>query len=94
MASHINVPAGYTLQFGEQSRGLTPSETAVLNSLASAWNEFLKLPGGHPDDAIEFKGAIHAAQAIIACRVATRVNPEVWSEFSEPPETAVEIIAI
>ena len=57
---------------------LSEQELAVLNSLASAFNEFVKLDGHHPSDKEEFKRAIHVAQGIIACRVAKRVDPDVW----------------
>lgn len=60
------------------SEGLTPEEELVLMSLVSAWKRFVALSEGHPDDVNEFRTAIHAAQCIIAARVAKRVNPEIW----------------
>jgi hypothetical protein len=58
---------------------LTPDERAVLAALADAWNRFIDLPLAHPDDRDEFRAAIHAAQNIVAYRVARRVDPDVWS---------------
>lgn len=59
--------------------GLTSKECDVLVALASAWNVFVDLPPGHPDDTPEFRRLIHAAQAIIGSRVATRVDPTEWA---------------
>lgn len=56
--------------------GLTDAERALLNLLGEAWNQFCLLPAGHPSDASEFKAAIHAAQNIVAARLAMRMNPE------------------
>lgn len=53
-------------------------EKAVLNHLADAWNGFTAMPSQHPDDVEEFRRGIHACQAIIACRIAQRVDPETW----------------
>ena len=54
------------------------AETRVLRSLAAAWNAFVALPVQHPDDVDEFRRAVHAAQGIMATRVARRVNPATW----------------
>ena len=58
---------------------ITEAELVVLNALTEAWNEFVVLPvaSAHPDDAEEFKLAIHAAQRIVLTRVARRCNPTV-----------------
>lgn len=57
---------------------LTPREREVLDHLTSAWNTYLLLPKGHPDEVIDLRGAIHAAQRIVAARVARRVEPDIW----------------
>lgn len=59
--------------------GLTDDEQRVLSHLADAWNGFLELFIEHSSDLHEFQSAIHAAQNVIAFRVAKRANPEVWS---------------
>jgi hypothetical protein len=58
--------------------GITPEERSVIVALAAAWNRFIALPVLHTDDNREFRSAIHAAQNIVAYRVARRVNPDVW----------------
>lgn len=60
------------------SDGIKLAECAVLDALADAWNRFMELPVVHADDQEEFKRAIHAAQCIVAYRVARRVDPGVW----------------
>lgn len=59
----------------------TEAEKNVLTHLASAWNEFVKLPENHPSEREEFMHAIHAAQDILAVRVARRADPETWPTF-------------
>lgn len=56
----------------------TDQEKIVLDRLADAWNEYVKLPTQHPCDAEEFMHAIHAAQGIIATRVARTTDPATW----------------
>jgi hypothetical protein len=56
----------------------TADERRVLDALADAWNAFTFLDGRHPDDRDDFRRAIHAAQALIACRIAQRADPETW----------------
>lgn len=58
--------------------GLTHGERRVLTLLADAWNEFLAIGVIHPDDATEFRQAIHCCQNIMAWRVARRVDPDAW----------------
>lgn len=57
---------------------LTSAEKQVLHLSADLWNAFVKLPKEHPSDVPEFQAALHELQALIALRVARRVNPEVW----------------
>lgn len=57
---------------------LTQQESLVLTHLSDAWNCFAALSEGHPSDQEEFAKAIHAAESIIACRVAKRVDPDMW----------------
>lgn len=56
----------------------TEAEKLVLAHLGIAWDAFLKLDDKHPDDLLEFRMAIHQAQALIAWRVARLVDPETW----------------
>ena len=60
------------------NHGLTENELEVLRLLGEAWNTFVALDRKHPDDNDEFRHAIHAAQQMVALRVARRVNPGVW----------------
>lgn len=59
---------------------LSAQEKVVLGHLADAWNEWCKLPKAtrREDDNEEFCRAIHAAQSLVALRVARRVDPGVW----------------
>jgi len=41
---------------------LTIQEKRVVEALATAWNEFLKLPIDHQDDITEFRHGIHRLQ--------------------------------
>ena len=70
--------------------GLTEAERAILDSLADAWNGFVRLGNDHPDDLTEFRQAIHSAQNLIAFRVARRVDPEVWALPSGSPVEDLE----
>lgn len=59
---------------------LSAEEMDVLSHLAAAWNVFSALPPpSFPDDKDDFRRAIHAAQHLVAFRVARRVNPEYWA---------------
>lgn len=58
--------------------GLSPRERRVIRALAAAWDLFVPLADHHPDDMAEFRHAIHAAQCVIAARVAKRADPEEW----------------
>jgi len=66
------------MKFAPATR-LTPEESACLGLLSQAWNVFVSLPIAHPDDHAEFRAAIHAAQNILAYRVARRVDPDQWA---------------
>lgn len=59
--------------------GLTQDEKQVLERLAEAWNAFLSLNDGRADSTDDFRRAVHAAQRVIAARVARRINPEIWN---------------
>lgn len=64
--------------------GLTPCEKQVLEHLALAWNVFVSIETYHPDETEEMRRAIHAAQHIVATRVAYRANPEIWCGRTYP----------
>lgn len=59
---------------------ITPGEQKVLDSLAHAWNAYRQLDsnGAGDSDYQDLLNSIHAAQRVIATRVARRANPEVW----------------
>lgn len=59
--------------------GLTADEKQVLEHLAAAWNKFLSLDTSRVDSTDAFRLAVHDAQRVIATRVASRVNPEIWN---------------
>ena len=59
------------------SDNLISQETVVLNALADAWNQFLKLEELHEWDRTEFMHAIHAAQHIVMAR------PGFWDTSKE-----------
>jgi len=61
--------------------GLTEMEKECLKHLVDAWNCFVQLEGKHPSDNPEFCDAIHAAQKMLALRVARRVDTDVWSQW-------------
>jgi hypothetical protein len=64
--------------------GLSDAERSVLVKLADAWTVFVALKHKGPDDDEAFKRAIHAAQHLVALRVARRVNPETWVQPPAP----------
>lgn len=51
---------------------ILPDERAVIDALVEAWNRFLTLPVEHPDDQLEFRQAIHAAQTLVLARPGRR----------------------
>ena len=59
-------------------RRLSDNEKKVVRHLADAWNEFCRLPKGHPGGAGEFTFHVHALQNIVASRVAKRCDPDLW----------------
>lgn len=66
----------------------TDAEKKTLEALAEAWHRFLQLDRQHPDEADEFRAAIHRAQDLIAVRVARRADPATWPTHgpsSSPP---------
>lgn len=59
--------------------GLTNDEAEVLHRLASAWDLWVHLDDKRWDDDDEFRHAIHAAQHLVALRVARRVDRDIWT---------------
>jgi len=57
---------------------LTDGEATALQHLALSWNAFVQLTPAHPDETSEFRRLIHAAQSIVAARVAARTNPDIF----------------
>lgn len=72
----MELPQGLT----EQPQGLTEQEKACGQLLAEAWNAFIALDARTTDDDTEFRHAIHAAQSLLALRVARRVDPHLWNQ--------------
>ena len=70
--------------------GLTHEEGKVMSHLVNAWNSFVNLPTRMHDETEEFRSAIHAAQALIATRVACRVEPSYWSWSTHSTRDPVE----
>jgi hypothetical protein len=62
---------------------LTAGERAVANHLATAWNEFLELPGTDPDSREELRRAINTGLHLLALRVARRLEPAFWVTSSD-----------
>lgn len=60
--------------------GVTIKEIICLNHLVAAWNAFTELDARIMDDDAEFRRAIHAAQQLIAMRVARRADPHIWTQ--------------
>lgn len=58
---------------------ITDHERRVIDRLAVAWNEYNALQPLETEDKAEFRQCINRAAAIIAVRVARRVNPECWT---------------
>ena len=54
------------------------SEQQCNDHLVKAWNIFVALPEGHPDEREEFKKAIHELQGLLALRIADRTCPDLW----------------
>lgn len=62
---------------------ITDHERRVIERLAVAWNEYNALQLRENEDKAEFRQCINRAAAIIAVRVARRVNPECWTPDAE-----------
>jgi hypothetical protein len=62
---------------------MTDSEQKVLQCLADAWNEFIKLPVMHPDDNIEFRSSIHNLQRIVGIRKLRRESDDWYNELEK-----------
>jgi hypothetical protein len=64
----------------DQPVGLTEQERHTLTLTADCWNSWCSLPARDAADNDEFMRAIHAAQHLIALRVARRADPDVWRQ--------------
>lgn len=64
---------------------LTDTERRILRQLADAFNGSVSLAGKGPTDDVEFCAAIHAAQNLIALRVARRADPDLWAQYEDQP---------
>ena len=62
---------------------MSEGETKVLELLAAAWNEFVKLDYRHPSHQMEFATAIHDAQKIIMWRKAQDNYPEIFPKYEK-----------
>ena len=59
-------------------------ELPVLESLVSAWNQFVNLPDHRFDDLVDFRRAIHEAERILAVRAIRRVRPDISGSDATP----------
>jgi hypothetical protein len=59
-------------------QGIGPSERATVEALAEAWNLFMRLDGRDYETERDFRQSINRAQDIIAYRVASRIDPDLW----------------
>ncbi len=64
--------------FKSNAVGLTEQEQNLLNLTVDCWNSWCSLPKRSDTDNEEFMRTIHAAQRLIALRVARRVDPYIW----------------
>ena len=53
-------------------------DDVVLDALAIAWNNFVKLEPSHTDDVTDFRRSIHECQRIMAVRQLRRTDPDNW----------------
>jgi hypothetical protein len=60
--------------------GLTHSEKKAINHLVDFWNAYLHLPetGNADEDKKAVCDAVNTIQAVMAFRVARRVDPDYW----------------
>lgn len=65
---------------------ITEQEKIVLDKTSELWNEFLKLENGHPDDQHSVRFFIHGIQQTIGTRIASRVCPDVFTQFKKEEE--------
>ena len=61
-----------------KERNIMEQEKKVLEKLAEAWHEFLKLEKQHPDEISDFCDGIHKCQLVIGMRFARESNPEIF----------------
>lgn len=59
-------------------RNLTTEERSILDWLGECWNRFSQLTVLHPDDADEFRYAIHNAQNIVMQRPTAEAMLAEW----------------
>lgn len=53
-------------------------EKKIIDHLASAWNEFVKLDKEHPDEQNDFANGIHQCQYIMGMRVARKHESKIF----------------
>lgn len=63
--------------------GLTEHEGAVMDALMDAVDAYNELPVQHPDEEREFIAAVHAAQNVLAVRLARRTHPKGWPSYGD-----------
>lgn len=71
--------------------GLCGLETLILTGLDRVWSMFSSLDNLRLADKHEMASAIYAAQAVIAVRVARRINPEVWGQPQKAEKADKEV---
>lgn len=66
----------------DREDGLTEAEGEVMDALCEAVAAFDQLEAQHPSEALDFYGAIHRAQDLLAVRIARRHYPEGWVSYT------------
>jgi hypothetical protein len=61
-------------------QGLTFQEKEVLESLSEAFNRFVQLPDKRGNDDANFASKIDDLNALVAIRVARRIDKDVWTQ--------------
>ena len=63
--------------------GLTKKEGKVMDSLVSAWNDFVKLGYQHPSDEKDFANAMHQCQHTLMMRILRRDYPKSYPIYKK-----------
>jgi hypothetical protein len=67
----------------QMTNPFTPQEDEIMNHLADAWNDFIKLEITHPDEKRDFANAIHTLQQIMVMRIVRRDYPMTFPSYNK-----------